>query len=590
MTKHADDANCSTLEMKLKEGVNSDRLAKIVVDLVMFDLEVDALVQCVNEYAQRYGDTCTILDALQARKTTNFEIYEEIHKLKQNAKRQMLRHDNNHQPMGHHPPMKSSAPSKQYPDKKIALPREVDNDQQGTSSPIPQVDPSTLPPVSYDDPSFDSVQHIDPSSERDDVGTGLVKGSTELGYRNPPLTKSTYGVSAGGSALSHNERKDYGSSNQPSYNKGQFSSHGALCDRENGTGSLRKDYLNTSRSRYAYAKQHSVPDSSVGGSTGGYSSIPVTMFSDNTNSDMATTTTTTTTAAAAATATATTTTATATDVPLTQGSPLFTPTNVAAGGSTVESTRRHPKGSDDYMNIPKTNAYPLTTGVPVGEMTTVTTVSKASYVTTTSSTTPALYGNVPLDNQSGAGTTAAHLGKLDVNNLRKGLAKKQETTKHIDLQSSSNPADKRDLSSLKSNLEKKKEARVKVEGMNEGDYENFIPLHQEAVRSQIYNPSQKTPKPSPRFKDTTVPGEASVVFHEGHFGESLSFKMWQCVDCHCTNQMPRNKCSRCSKPLKKLVQDYNWHICDCCGLMFFYCNDEVGIVCPNCTAPLKTIV
>ena len=580
MTKHTAD---TTLEMKLKEGVNSEKLAKILVDLVIFDLEVDALVQCVNGYAQIYRDTCTILDALQARKTTNFEIYEEIDRLKQNAKNQMPHHhDDAYQPKGkaYHPPIEPNYPSRQYPDKK----REVYNDQQGTSSPFPKVDPSTLPPVSYDDPvsaSLDSVQHIDPSSERDDVG--LIKGSTELGYRDPPLTKgsTSYAVSGGGSALSHNEIPGVLSierkSNQPSYNKGQFSSHDALRDKEIGTGSQYsgRDYLNTSRSRNAYARQHSVPGSSVSSSTGGYHSIPferVTMFSDNTNSDMATTAT--------------------TDVPLTQGSPLFTSTNAAAGGSTVESTRRHPKGSDDYMNIPKTSMYPLTTGVPVGEMTTVTTVSGASYVTTTSSATPVLYGNVPVDNQSGAGTTAANLGKLDVSNLRKGLAKKQETTKHIELPSG-NQADKRDLNSLKSNLEKKKEVRAKVEGLNEGDYENFNPLHQEATRNQMWNPSKKAPKPTPRSKDT-VPGESSVAFHEGHFAEPFSsernFKMWQCVDCHCMNQVSCTKCTRCSKPLKKMVQDCIRHFCDRCDLLYFYRKGEVSIVCPNCRTPLVTVV
>ena len=52
-----------------------------------------------------------------------------------------------------------------------------------------------------------------------------------------------------------------------------------------------------------------------------------------------------------------------------------------------------------------------------------------------------------LPDSSVSGTTVYQLGKLDVSNLRKGLAKKQETTKHIDLRSSSKPADKRDLSS-----------------------------------------------------------------------------------------------------------------------------------------------
>ena len=194
-----------------------------------------------------------------------------------------------------------------------------------------------------------------------------------------------------------------------------------------------------------------------------------------------------------------------------------------------------------------------------------------------------------LPDSSVGDTTVYHLGKLDVSNLRKRLAKKQETTKHIDLRSSSNPADKRDLSSLKSNLEKKKEARAKVEGMNEGDHENFLPLHEAVVKYQVYISSQNPPKPTPRLKDT-VPGESSVEFHKGHFAEPFSsernFKTWLCVDCHCTNQVSSTKCSRCSKPQKSLVQGCIQHICDHCGLMFFCHEDGVDIVCPNCYTPL----
>ena len=320
------------------------------------------------------------------------------------------------------PPMKPNFFSRQYPDKKIALSGEVYNDQQGTSSPFPKVDPSTLPPVSYPDKKI---------------------------------------------ALS-----------------------GEVYNDQQGTSS---------------------PFPKVD---------PITLL---------------------------------------------------------------PVSYDDPLSA-------ILDGVPVGEMATVTTVSGASYVTTTSSATPVLYAYVPIDNQSGAGpgTTEANLGKLDVNNLRKGLAKKQETTKHIELPSG-NQADKRDLNSLKSNLEKK-EVRAKVEGLNEGDYENLIPLHQEATRSQTYNPSKKAPRPTPRFKET-VPGESSVAFHEHHFADSeKNFKMWRCVDCHCMNQVSSTKCIRCSKPQKNWVQGFIRRICDFCDLMFFYRKDEDDIVCPNCYTPLVTVV
>ena len=123
--------------------------------------------------------------------------------------------------------------------------------------------------------------------------------------------------------------------------------------------------------------------------------------------------------------------------------------------------------------------------------------------------------------------------------------------------------------------------------MNEGDYENFLPLYQPPV----YNPLQKLPKSAPQLKDP-VPGESSVEFHKGHFAESFSsernFKMWLCVDCHCTNQVFSTKCSRCSKPQKNLVRGCVQHICDLCGLMFFYHGGGVDIVCPNCYTPLMS--
>ena len=83
------------LEMEFKgtpsDSVSREKLAKVLVELVLFDLELDTVVNCVTHFTAKYPHMfCSVLDALQARNNTSGGVetalhYLETEKLKSSA-------------------------------------------------------------------------------------------------------------------------------------------------------------------------------------------------------------------------------------------------------------------------------------------------------------------------------------------------------------------------------------------------------------------------------------------------------------------------------------------------------------------------
>ena len=154
----SDRTKITPMKMCLKEPKNLRnhdhrvRLARVLVDLVLFDFELDTLVQCINEYCRRMkpGCYCTIMDAWEARKNTSGGVESVLGYLYNN----------------------------------LDKPHMADNVTERTLLGIKGILPS-------DHEEFESVtQHINPSSYNDDDDNQLIMDSTLLGYRDPPVARS----------------------------------------------------------------------------------------------------------------------------------------------------------------------------------------------------------------------------------------------------------------------------------------------------------------------------------------------------------------------------------------------------------------
>ena len=150
-------------QMKLREPKNlrkefcKRRLARVLVDLVLFDFELDILVKCIIEYRKlEPGSYCNIMDAWNARKNTCGGVQIALDYL--HCSRKFID--------------KPHMPANSVTEKILDL--------------------SALPPPDHGKgDEFGSVtQHINPSSHIDDDDIQLIKDSTQLGYRNPPEVKS----------------------------------------------------------------------------------------------------------------------------------------------------------------------------------------------------------------------------------------------------------------------------------------------------------------------------------------------------------------------------------------------------------------
>lgn len=597
------------LEMKLGQ-INREVLASVLIELVFFGLELDVLIECV-EFLQNPN---IILEALEARKNAGGGVDVLIGYLMSKKRDKPMvppyspaqRKVNNQHQASSRGSGNSSVTSESYHTPQgsyrapVASSDKSRNDSQGSNSPIPYVDPSNLnlpPPQPEPEPdpssgNLDSMRHIDASSERDD-GDTLIPDSTQLGYRNPPPTKTSstyYGSNAqdyapqatsttsedstrpkdfySGGRLPHNHPSAFNQPTDTGASRGRKSQFSSLGSNQNSE--MKHLRVNTqsagSNAPGSFARQNSMSADNSSVHPSGGSIVPVT-------------------------------TGTVTLSPVITGSgnrsavagvptSSSTPLNYATGTTNTSGSSSTTSSTTVYANLPinvedtsaSTSAFIPTCG---GE--------KLTSSTPTSAATPD-YVNVPIDDQSSL--TAPRHGKLDIQNLRKGLAKKKELTKNFEVQSSSETftqGENRDLDTLKDDLRRKKETRVKVEGMNDdnmsgerrrkedskADYDNIEMYWSQpgGVKSDIKYPLNKPPISTPRSKVYKPSVE--------------TFALWQCANCKQENQAFCKECRGCHKMLGDLaVTDA---FCDFCNMIIFYRHGSNldNITCRRCKGKLS---
>ena len=188
----SDKAKATIVKMQLKEPKNlfdpkhRAKLAWVLVDLILFDFELDILLNCISEHRKlKPGRECTIMDAWKARKNTSGGVQCALDYLHNNlssntAVKSSTVVSSTSRMHGNREGMHPSIPANNVP----VPPKSVTENKP--------LDLSALPPPDHGEgDEFGSVtQHINPSSYNDDDDIQLIKDSTLLGYRNPPESKS----------------------------------------------------------------------------------------------------------------------------------------------------------------------------------------------------------------------------------------------------------------------------------------------------------------------------------------------------------------------------------------------------------------
>ena len=622
------------LEMKLGQ-INRDLLASVLVELVFFDLEFNVLFECV-EY---FRNPNIVLEALEARKNAGGGVDVVIgHLMSKKRDKPMVpqyspgqRKVNQHQASSHGSGNSSAANESYYTPQgscrtPVALSNKSQNDSQGSNSPIPYVDPSKLPPPQPEpepDPSSGnlySVRHIDASSERDD-DDNLIPDSTQLGYRNPPPTYASsayygsnmqsYGLQATSKTSEDSTHpKDVYSGGRLPQDRGNYPSAfnqptdtGASHGRKSQFSSLGSNLDKGSRNFENSEMRHLHVNAQSAGSTAPGSFVRQnSMPADNSSVHFS---------AGSIVPTDTVTTRTVTPSPVITGSgsrsavaggPMLSsiPLNYATGTTNTSGSSSTTSSAAVYTNLPinvedtsvSTSAFTPTCD---GEKPIMITSSTA-----TSAATPE-YVNVPIDDQSSL--TAPRHGKLDIQNLRKGLAKKKEITKNFDVQSSSEiftQGENRNLDTLKYDLRRKKETRVKVEDDNmsverrrkedsKADYDNIEMYWSQpaGTKSNIKYPLSKPPVSTPRSKDSRMP---QLDMKEDHFKlykpSVETFSLWQCANCKQWNQAYHKECKGCHKMLGHLAVTDSF--CNSCNMIILHRHDSDldNITCARCKGKL----
>ncbi|XP_065914838.1 uncharacterized protein [Dysidea avara] len=447
------------------------------------------------------------------------------------------------------------------------------------------VDLKDLPPPDIDDPSvnFTSVHHTNPSSEFDD--DGLIPESTHLGYRNPPEIK-------------HNPLAGHGPIGDPQMSAGVY-----MPTYLSSVTTVAPSYtkypplptVELSHERYRFGQNQPAFDNfprdvtqqdhirnSLQGSSGALHSLPTSsvrpttgntrtgedfqsfdnqlsvksssgMFTkQNSMPDSGETCTT---------------------VTFTTSSTITVSTMAAMISSTTVSTA-YASAPGDHVSTAFDNQYTSTS--------------------TTNTTDPVLYGNVPVCkpvlttttttttavSQSTTTTTPAapKHGKLDLEDLRR---KSMQATASLNIEVSQYK--KQDLSTIKKHLDKKHKTRAQVEDLKakppSSNYGNIFGYSQSArAAAQIDNPTNRRPTTTPRsIKDCVTP-----------LGQKYEY--WVCACCEIVNGAKRANCKRCMMACGALSVSHAY--CKLCNLLVYISEERMSprIVCPLCKDMLHTVV
>jgi len=554
-----------TMEYKgnLSELSIRKKVAKLVVDLVLFDLELTTILQCIQQHNQKYPKLpCTIIDALEARKRTQGGVVKAMEHLR-------------------HITSSSGTESGDYGTPLSSFTKNTNTTHEQAhghkDNLFPRIDPAKdLPPPDIDDPSvnFTSVMpHTNPSSDFDD--DKLIPESTHLGYRNPPETKHNPLAGHGPTADLQTTTGGF----VPNYSPQIAASTCTKYPSPMVASSHERDKFTGQRSgvsRYDRRKQppYEMQDDLSQGVTQSYYLRSTSQVSGDglrslpTNNSIGSTTGKTTTRNLAS-----------IDNQLT-----------ATGGTYVRQKSMPFVPSNDETNITFTTSPPI---APVNSMTT----------NTSNTCTPVVYGHVPLcepvsntttiDREPTATTTTASTapkhGKLDLANLRK---KTKEVTANFNIQVPDPPPqrEKPDIVILKDHLDKK---RATVEGINvksapsSNNYINYDELSQQMPKPKPMdrNPLNKRPAPTPRSsKESTSNPAVAQIESLNPSGEHVEY--WQCAVCVMVNEAKHNNCKKCQSNRGYLSVSNAY--CSFCNLLVFISEQKLHATstCPMCQEKL----
>jgi len=590
---------------------NRAKLAKVVVDLVLYDLELVTLKECVIGHNKKYRDNpCTIIDALEARRNTTggtqealAYLYNSMRKKSTDALDPVNSAKDQRSHKYDYPPVDKLKPSRPvissnasgsdgyYTPSGSASQWEPEKGNQNAKPSFPRTDPRDLPPPDLEDnnPSVDfvsTIPHINPSSEYDDEQ--LIPGSTHLGYRNPPKTNSNPLAGGGPTADPTGEYEpaytppviastNYHSPAARSRERdrlghpsgvSQYSQYPPPYGAQDGfrPDGTRQGYLR-STSHGSGEGLHSLPTSSVR-STAGNNRIGDFQSIDN----------------------------------------QLGPTGKMSSSKSYGKQKSMPASPDtSYVTVSFTTsstANTMATGTTAKTAIPVTYNNVPGVSTTfgdqsiTVDTTAVVFGNVPMGEPVTTArdtvtmTTTTKFGKLDLNKLKREREEKKTANLHIqvtDRNDDQHPQHNlRDLSTMRNYLDRKKDVRTKVEGINGSDiakaqpttyvnFEEIASARPTAAAAKIDIPVGKGPVATPRANKEFV--EKKIV------------EYWQCACCETVNEVKRPNCKKCT--VNRGEYSVSHAYCGLCNLVVYISEERMyksAATCSMCKEMLHSAV
>ena len=578
----SDKAKPALVKMELKEPkklvTQKPHLAKILVDLVLFDFELSTLEECIYEYRFKFpGRNCNIMEAWEARKNTIGGVDSVLGYLRSKCAATV---DTKR-------PVNPSSVSRSANDRHANI---IPGSNVTEEKPL---DIKALPPPDHGEgEEFASVtQHINPSSHYDDDDNQLIKDSTLLGYRNPPEAKSQVKPS--------NLQPMADPTGYPpgGYRSPEWVTPTTSLPSEHAVPSPnRDDKFDHTRFEVSRQGQHQHVDARRMGNELGYGNTrPPNM-----------------TPAAAIPGD----TAKAGGLHSLPSVTVSTSANANQFGSSPRTYKRHASiPNDGSLSGGSERMAAISTGT--------TTNSNQLGVSDSSGV---LIAAVPIIDQPTPEVSQAppdsKYGKTNLPLLKNRLQHKKEVTQtvfqtggagtHSQTPSSyvnmeipyqgvsdntTKPvAGKTDLASLRNKLEKSKEVREKAEvagsvSKNAGDYYNMAEISSYIPENPvtIKNPYDKRPVVNPR---TVTPANlASSNTHSGSSTSSKTYQLWQCARCQNINEAHHASCNRCKLPYGKMAN--RSYFCHFCRMMIFIPQirrDFKDTSCPRCKQVYETVL
>lgn len=598
------------------------KIARLVVDLVLFDFELTTILQCVKLHNERWrNDPCNILNALEARKKTQGGVDKAVKCLQEivrnESKGALRRLEKNklllpeskkpfHQQTGSSSGTLTESGDYITPQGSFTTPSrnaKATETAGHKDSSFPRIDPAKdLPPPDIDDPSvnFTSVHHTNPSSEYDDDHQ-LIPESTHLGYRNPPESKHNRLAGCGPTVDPQVTAGRY----EPAYPPQTTAASTTKYPPPTVVTTYERDRLNYPsdapqfyQNKPPYQTQDDVPRdnthpyynrSTSHGSADGLHSLPtdsIRSVAGNTNFQSI------------------------------GGNTQLAPTGGTSPSRNYAKQKSMPASpGSSNVTVPSTTSFVV---APTGAMAAVVTrppgiTAPSVYVnvlnnpafsiidnqstSATKTTDQILFGDVPMGKPaynstiSGSTTTGTYttstanpkLGTLDLDNLRKkNKQRTDEATAHLNVQVSQR--NKQDFSSVRKHLNQKKEATAQVVGKiakpkePNDDYANidvYSPAARAAIR-ELDNPPNRPPMAAPRVKKDSAP-------------EKIAVEYWQCARCEVVNEAKRSNCKKC-QIIRGSLSASQAYCSKLCNLIVYVPEKKLytDITCPMCKELVDT--